>query len=596
VDLTPTNSDGDDIGMMFRYQDPQNYYRLSFNSRFGFTRLEKKVGGVFSALATNARGYSAANQTFNMTVEVRGGLILVYGGSPAVPLMAVNDSSLSQGSIALFTQDTAKFDNVTITPPDTTPSIVIGTPLARTVVTGNQLTVTAYAVNVPAGGYVQFSLDGSSLRTDTSAPFSATYTSVSQGDHTVTASLYNNAGGLLASDDNGFVGSSATYYVTVGDSITNGEYDKFMGDNSSLDGRIRSLQGYQVVLSDLLLMSQPNVPTIVYNEAIPADTSADLSNSRINSIRARHVNNSTYLLMIGTNDSSSTLNRPSGLGCTTGCGGTFKQLLQGVVDKLIWSDYPANTIASGRKVHIAKVPPAFGAGSSGSDPAYTGDPLPQPRNQAIIEYNAVITSEITGALPGPDFFNFFLEDTTGDNISDINLFSLFEDILHPNGLGYRVMGQLWHNSLTGGTQEPFYLQSFSAPSIYYKQNLRQVGREYYIDQLDILQNIPPQLQDSIFVMTANADKANSSANYLSFFVDRPSTVYIGYDSRASARPDWIASTFTSSGLTIGVSDPAYNLKLYSRSYGANSTVTLGGNMAAGAAGALTNYIVIVREN
>ncbi|MCP5002375.1 MAG: hypothetical protein GY941_00250, partial [Planctomycetes bacterium] len=49
VVATPTNpvtteawDDGNDIGILFRYVDNNNYYRLSISSRYGFTRLEKK--------------------------------------------------------------------------------------------------------------------------------------------------------------------------------------------------------------------------------------------------------------------------------------------------------------------------------------------------------------------------------------------------------------------------------------------------------------------------------------------------------------------------------------------------------------------------
>ena len=48
----------EDIGILFRYRDVNNFYRLSVNSRYGFTRLEKRTTtGGYSALATDARGY-----------------------------------------------------------------------------------------------------------------------------------------------------------------------------------------------------------------------------------------------------------------------------------------------------------------------------------------------------------------------------------------------------------------------------------------------------------------------------------------------------------------------------------------------------------
>lgn len=54
-----------------------NYYRLSMNSRYGFTRLEKRNGATFSTLAVNARGYVDGNQ-LEITVEVNVNTIVVY--------------------------------------------------------------------------------------------------------------------------------------------------------------------------------------------------------------------------------------------------------------------------------------------------------------------------------------------------------------------------------------------------------------------------------------------------------------------------------------------------------------------------------------
>jgi hypothetical protein len=93
-------------------------------------------------------------------------------------------------------------------------------------------------------------------------------------------------------------------------------------------------------------------------------------------------------------------------------------------------------------------------------------------------------------------------------------------------------------------------------------------------------------------MTANNDANNTSSSYVTFSVDRPVTVYIAYDAGASTRPNWMSS-FSSTGLTLGTTDPfSSTLNLYSRSYGAGQ-ITLGGNMAAGASGSDSNYLAII---
>ena len=55
VDITPlTNTtgstQGNDVGIMFRYQNANNYYRVSMSARYGFTRFEKRQNGNFQTL------------------------------------------------------------------------------------------------------------------------------------------------------------------------------------------------------------------------------------------------------------------------------------------------------------------------------------------------------------------------------------------------------------------------------------------------------------------------------------------------------------------------------------------------------------------
>jgi hypothetical protein len=248
--------------------------------------------------------------------------------------------------------------------------------------------------------------------------------------------------------------------------------------------------------------------------------------------------------------------------------------MQLLVDKLI---------AAGKtEVMVARVPPAWGGSSTSNR---FSDPLNASRNQLIQEYNRVITSELVNVTPGPDFFSFLLSPT-------INRFSLFSDHLHPNALGFVVMAILWENAVTGSTIQPFILDNIVPAG--YQQNLLEVGDAYYIDRTYTLTSIPAFLRDGIWIMTANADKSNSSNSYLSFTVDRNVTIYVAYDSRATSLPNWMGG-FTDTGETLGVTDSGSSLHLYRKNY-PEGVVTLGGNRAAGASGASSNYLVIIVEN
>ena len=69
----------------------------------------------------------------------------------------------------------------------------------------------------------------------------------------------------------------------------------------------------------------------------------------------------------------------------------------------------------------------------------------------------------------------------------------------------------------------------------------QVGDTYYLDRNYILTSIPAELAvgGEKWIMPYNDDKVITADPYLEFTVSTDSTVYIGYDSRATSLPDWL---------------------------------------------------------
>jgi lysophospholipase L1-like esterase len=584
VDITPlddappvASDDGKDVGIMFRYQDNDNYYRLSFSARKSFTRLEKKIGGAFTTLATDSRGY-VDSQGFKVTVNLSGDQIQVMRDGDA--LFAVSDTSLSAGTVALYSQDAVKFDNVLVDVRDPNPTIVISTPLAHSVSVDAGVTALAGVTNLPAGGSVDFAIAGTPCGAPTQPSpglYRADCGSPLRGDYELAATLRNDRGGVVAGDTNEQVGVLGDYYVTIGDSITEGAGDFFIADNRSQDGRIIGQQSYQASLDDLLTASTAS-PNVVFNEGVGGFTTTDAL-TRIDSLLERHPGANKALMMLGTNDSG---------GSTPLSQSAYRTNMESLV----------NTItAQGKAVWVARIPPAL--------------PFAQhtTQNGDIQGYNAVING-LGNIQLGPDFFSFFYDDNgtpgTSDDIERASLFAL-NDNLHPNSLGYRVMAQLWHNALTGGGAAPFFLGrlcnrlissdcSAVAPTNH-KQRLLQAGRnnEYYIDETYTPSSIPAVLADGIWIMTANAEGNNTAATYISFTADRPVTVYVAYDAGANSRPNWLANNFTDAGLNIKVTDPSSpTLHAYKRDY-PGGTISLGGNLAAGANGANSNYVVVVVE-
>ena len=557
VDVTPLpddldDSQGNDVGVMFRHQDNGNYYRLTLNCRYGFTRLEKRVNGIFSTLAVDSAGYYDG-QKLNIAIEVNGYLIQVFIDDE--PLFSVIDPDVNSGTVALYCQDKAKFDNVLVTENSPAPTITISSPIAFSVNTIDTFEVSAIATNVPPGGSIKFMLDNNDTTSivDSDFPYKSQFNNVLQGEHALDAILRDHSGSELARDTNVQVGVMGDYYVSIGDSITNGDIDNYSSDNTSADGRIIGIQGYGANLNDLLTPTL-TYPHIVFNEGIGGDKSDEAFNDRINSILERHPESNKVLILLGTNDVGNGV--PSI---------TFQQNMQGLIDTVDVAEKTA---------WVGFIPPFF-----------LEDGTPDTEKNLVVDQLNLVIDGLEHVEFGPDFYAYFLG-------SGANRSSLFADAVHPNGLGHAVMAHLWHNSLNPGSpvQLPLVVDNLNRPT--YKQNLLEVGDEYYIDATSFtLSNIPTELDGGTWIMTANADRTNSALGFLSFRVEREITVYVAYDSDA-VLPDWLLTPFADTGLEIGTTNGA--LHLYSRDYASGSTIELDGNRAGGGTGT-SNYMVIVAE-
>lgn len=115
-----------------------------------------------------------------------------------------------------------------------------------------------------------------------------------------------------------------------------------------------------------------------------------------------------------------------------------------------------------------------------------------------------------------------------------------------------------------------------------------VGNEYYIDRSYTIASIPYKYEDYIWIKTANGDKGYTSDSFLSFYVNRPVSVYVGHHTGITPKPAWLG-TFTDTGDNITGSAGA-EYRLYEKTFPAG-TVILGGNTVSG--GTLDMYIVLL---
>jgi lysophospholipase L1-like esterase len=585
---------GDGVGLMFRYVDDDNYYRISVDSRFGNTRLERKLAGIWSTMAVSAQGYLPAS-TLRLGVRVSGPAILVYrdyGGLSGVldgePYMAAYDMSLSTGGVALYTKSEADFDNVEVRSLDGGPRVGVAAPRPYGIVPDGTIEARAVVLNPTGSDTVEFELDtlGCGAVTEP-APglFASTCTAAANGEHAVEAIL-KQSGVETDRDSAGPVGTGGELAVVLGDSINFGFLDNVLADNIGeeivLGGvpmapRQVNFRGYHTPLHEEL-NDALGLPYIFYNESISGATSDDLAVEHLPSILERQPATTLGVLMVGTNDASSGVDPAA-----------YEANLQTVVDTLQ---------AAGVKPVIARILPIFGR--IGRDPF--SNPLSSTTpNVEIQAYNAVIDALIAAEtsagdpiMAGPDLWAYFLGD--GEN-----RVTLTEDNYHPNALGYRVMARLWREVFAPVGQMPLVLTDFCirvpGPGcqnpVLYKQNILELGNPIYVDDETLtLTSIPAALADGVWIETRNADRAVTATNYLSFFVDRDVDVYVAYTSAATSLPDWLGA-FSATAESIGVAGGPGSFDLYSTSIDAGAVVTIGGNQATGAAGSQDHNLFVI---
>ena len=117
VSLTLRSNDNDALGVMIRYQDPNNYYRFSWDRQRAYRRLVKVHNGVFTLLAQDAVPYNQG-QSYHVELRVEGSDITAQ--IDGTTILTATDSSISSGTVALYTwgNQGSFFDDVRVTTPN----------------------------------------------------------------------------------------------------------------------------------------------------------------------------------------------------------------------------------------------------------------------------------------------------------------------------------------------------------------------------------------------------------------------------------------------------------------------------------------------
>ena len=122
VQFRMQSSDNDNIGLMFRYQDPLEYYRFLWNGQGGLRELHKVRGGTLTVLATDNVPF-ATGVPYEIEIAADGGqLSLSIDGQL---IFSVFDADIPDGGIAFYNRANTNsyYDNLVVTDLDTQTTI-----------------------------------------------------------------------------------------------------------------------------------------------------------------------------------------------------------------------------------------------------------------------------------------------------------------------------------------------------------------------------------------------------------------------------------------------------------------------------------------
>ena len=113
ISLKIRSADNDALGVMFRYQDKDNYYRFIWFAEGKYRRLEKRVGGVSHVLAEDSAVYTIG-QSYALQISASGASLKVAVDGNSV--LSATDSAFTRGAVALYSHYNAGsyFDDVRV--------------------------------------------------------------------------------------------------------------------------------------------------------------------------------------------------------------------------------------------------------------------------------------------------------------------------------------------------------------------------------------------------------------------------------------------------------------------------------------------------
>jgi lysophospholipase L1-like esterase len=440
VDFMPTEHYGKGGQFILRLvQDEDNYYEVYNTDGYGATHpayIKKVVNGTEVDYEEFASEYEQG-VTYHIEINFSPTQTTVQAFSQTLTINSSSDAININSFYIESGQQVAYYDNINYSSTNSSTPLKILSPKNNYIQVNDSFSVNLNNISIENGWGIKVVLDlgtdNEQIETVRTTPYSVDFNNLNVGEHTVDAYVINEddiiQSGYKYHDSISNIGTGGDIIVALGDSITYGYADDISTDNISNDGRNSGL-GYTSILNNLLTQ-RLNKPHSVHNEGVPGNISEE-GLSILPNILDKYPNATKYLIMFGTNDAAGWSNVDKNI---------YKNNMQQII----------NLIKNRGKIPIlAKIPRVLGELTASVSYEEQGvDPENGFRNTNIRKYNIIIDeliSENNIEILPPQFYSYF-RDTYGDTYRT-EIQDGYADNLHPDGLGYRAMANLWADVLT----------------------------------------------------------------------------------------------------------------------------------------------------
>jgi len=137
------------------------------------------------------------------------------------------------------------------------------------------------------------------------------------------------------------------------------------------------------------------------------------------------------------------------------------------------------------------------------------------------------------------------------------------------------------------TELPLVVSGINPATYTVRYDSLAVGQLVYIDRAYTFTNVAT-FGGATYIKTANDDKSSTVSSFLTFTINKASTICVAYDDGMNPKPSWLSS-FTDTGENLTNSGSTSTFSVYSKDFSAGA-VTLGGNAGDGSS---SMYSVII---